>query len=74
VDPDTPDLERYIGVDELAPLLGMSEDWVYEHAKAGDLPSYVFPGGRRRFLYSEVREQMARWRQKPPQSDRLGKA
>jgi excisionase family DNA binding protein len=47
---------------ELAPILGMSLDWVYERAKTGELPSVVLPGGRRRFLYSEVREAMERWR------------
>jgi predicted DNA-binding transcriptional regulator AlpA len=40
----------------------MSLDWVYERAKAGELPSYVFPGGRRKFLYSEVREALDRRR------------
>jgi hypothetical protein len=52
-------------------LLGVSLDWVYERATARDLPSYVLPGGRRRFLYLEVRESMDRWRAGPPQSDRL---
>jgi hypothetical protein len=42
--------------------MGMSPDWVYERAKVGDIPSYVFPGGRRRFLYSEVRKAMEKWR------------
>jgi excisionase family DNA binding protein len=54
--------ERLLSADELAPILGMSLDWVYERAKAGDLPSLVLPGGRRKFLYSEVREAMDRWR------------
>jgi excisionase family DNA binding protein len=57
-----PEPERYLSADELAPILGMSLDWVYERAKAGELPSYVFPGGRRKFLYSEVRDAMDRWR------------
>jgi excisionase family DNA binding protein len=69
VNPSTP--EPYLTADQLAGLLGVSLDWVYERAKAGDLPSYVLPGGRRRFLYSEVRESMDRWRAAPPQSDRL---
>jgi predicted DNA-binding transcriptional regulator AlpA len=54
--------ERLLSADELAPILGMSLDWVYERAKAGDLPSLVLPGGRRKFLYSEVRKTMDRWR------------
>ena len=53
---------RLLSADELAPILGMSLDWVYERAKAGDLPSLVLPGGRRRFFYSEVRKAMDRWR------------
>jgi predicted DNA-binding transcriptional regulator AlpA len=57
-----PEPERLLAADELAPILGMSLDWVYERAKAGDLPSLVLPGGRRKFLYSEVREAMDRWR------------
>jgi predicted DNA-binding transcriptional regulator AlpA len=54
--------ERLLSADELAPILGMSLDWVYERAKVGDLPSLVLPGGRRKFFYSEVREAMDRWR------------
>ena len=57
-----PEPERLLSADELAPILGMSLDWVYERAKAGDLPSLVLPGGRRKFFYSEVREAMNRWR------------
>jgi excisionase family DNA binding protein len=69
VRPNTP--EPCLTAEQLALLLGVSLDWIYEHAKAGDLPSYVLPGGRRRFLYSEVRESMDRWRAGPPRSDRL---
>ena len=54
--------ERLLSADELAPILGMSLDWVYERTKVGDLPSLVLPGGRRKFLYSEVRKAMDRWR------------
>jgi excisionase family DNA binding protein len=57
-----PEPERLLSADELAPILGMSLDWVYERAKIGELPSLVLPGGRRKFLYSEVREAMRRWR------------
>ena len=57
-----PEPEPLLSADELAPILGMSVDWVYERAKAGDIPSLVLPGGRRKFLYSEVREAMDRWR------------
>jgi excisionase family DNA binding protein len=58
-----PEHERYLSADELAPILGMSLDWVYERAKAGELPSYKLPGGKRKFLYSEVRQALARFRQ-----------
>jgi excisionase family DNA binding protein len=51
-----------LSADEIAPILGMSVEWVYDRAKARDLPSIVLPGGRRRFFYSEVREAMDRWR------------
>jgi predicted DNA-binding transcriptional regulator AlpA len=54
--------ERLLSADQLASILGMSIDWVYERAKAGDLPSLVLPGGRRKFFYSEVRAAMDRWR------------
>jgi excisionase family DNA binding protein len=57
-----PEPEPLLSAHELAPLMGMSPDWVYERAKVGDIPSYVFPGGRRRFLYSEVRKAMEKWR------------
>ena len=40
-----PEPERLLSADELAPLLGMSLDWVYERAKSGALPSIVLPGG-----------------------------
>jgi excisionase family DNA binding protein len=61
-----PEHERYLSADELAPILGMSLDWVYERAKAGELPSYKLPGGKRKFLYSEVRQAIARFRQGAP--------
>jgi len=31
-----PEPERLLSADELAPILGMSLDWVYERAKAGE--------------------------------------
>jgi excisionase family DNA binding protein len=54
--------------DEVAEVLGMSRDWVYERALAGDLPSYKLPGGKRRFLYSELLEAVRRFRQGPPET------
>ena len=46
--------EGYLTAADLAPRLCVSEDWVYERAKSGDLPSYKLPGGRRLFRWSEV--------------------
>jgi excisionase family DNA binding protein len=46
--------EAFVTVAELARRLCVSVDWVYERAKAGDLPSYKLPGGRRLFRWSEV--------------------
>jgi excisionase family DNA binding protein len=46
-------IEPWIGVDDLALALGVSTDWVYEKAAAGELPSYKFCG-HRRFRISEV--------------------
>jgi excisionase family DNA binding protein len=53
--PDAPAMEPWIGVDDLALALGVSTDWVYEKAAAGELPSYKF-GGHRRFRVSEVED------------------
>jgi predicted DNA-binding transcriptional regulator AlpA len=46
--------ERFLTAAQLAPLLCVSEDWVYERAKSGDLPSFKLPGGRRIFRWSEI--------------------
>jgi excisionase family DNA binding protein len=46
--------EEFVTVAEVADRLRVSVDWVYERAKAGDLPSYKLPGGRRIFRWSEV--------------------
>lgn len=53
IGPNPPAMEPWIGVDDLALALGVSTDWVYEKAAAGELPSYKF-GGHRRFRVSEV--------------------
>jgi excisionase family DNA binding protein len=50
---ETAVIEPWVGVDDLAHALGVSTDWVYEKAVAGDLPSYKF-GGHRRFRISEI--------------------
>lgn len=51
--PETLSIEPWICADDVAHLLGVSTDWVYEKAVSGDLPSYKF-GGHRRFRLSEV--------------------
>ena len=56
--------------DEVAEVFGMSRDWVYERALAGDLPSYKLPGGMRRFLYSELLDAVKRFREGPPDNVR----
>lgn len=57
---------RFLNVAQVAELLAVSEDWVYERAKAGDLPSYKLPGGRRRFLYDELFAALETFRQDGP--------
>jgi excisionase family DNA binding protein len=55
----SPSIEPWISVDDLARILGVSTDWVYERAASGELPSYKF-GGHRRFRISEVEEWASR--------------
>jgi excisionase family DNA binding protein len=55
MNPKTALIEPWVGVDDLAHVLGVSADWVYEKAAAGELPSYKF-GGHRRFRISEVED------------------
>lgn len=62
-EPSPPD--RFMSADEVAELFCMSRDWVYDRALAGDLPSYKLPGGKRRFLYSELMEAVKRFREGP---------
>jgi excisionase family DNA binding protein len=58
--------DRFLTADEVAELFGMSRDWVYDRALAQDLPSYKLPGGKRRFLYSELMVAVKRFREGPP--------
>ena len=51
--------ERFLSAEEVADLFGMSRDWVYDRALSGDLPSYKLPGGKRRFLLSELMDAVA---------------
>jgi excisionase family DNA binding protein len=52
-------IEPWISVDDLAFVLSVSTDWVYEKAASGELPSYKF-GGHRRFRVSEVEDWASR--------------
>lgn len=47
---------------QVAKLLGVHENWVYDQAVAGVLPSYKI-GGTRRFLPDELRSWIAEHRQ-----------
>jgi excisionase family DNA binding protein len=58
--------DRFLTADQVADLLGVSRDWVYDRALACDLPSYKLPGGKRRFLYSELMIAVKRFREGPP--------
>jgi excisionase family DNA binding protein len=55
----TAPIEPWIGVDDLALVLGVSIDWIYEKAACGELPWYKF-GGHRRFRVSEVEDWASR--------------
>jgi excisionase family DNA binding protein len=47
-------MESMLTAREVAELLGVHENWVYDHAASGDLPSYKI-GGTRRFDREEIR-------------------
>lgn len=49
-------MESMMTARQVAELLGVHENWVYDRAASGDLPSYKI-GGIRRF----VREQVLEW-------------
>ncbi|MCZ7589952.1 MAG: helix-turn-helix domain-containing protein [Gaiella sp.] len=46
-------MESMMTVRQVAELLGVHENWVYDHAASGDLPSYKI-GGTRRFVREEI--------------------
>ena len=46
-------LESMLTARQVAELLGVHENWVYDHAASGDLPSYKI-GGTRRFDPEEL--------------------
>jgi excisionase family DNA binding protein len=66
--------EPFLSAEQVAEIFGMSRDWVYARAAAGELPSYKLPGGKRRFLYSELLGSVRRYREGPPDGvPRLGR-
>jgi excisionase family DNA binding protein len=58
-------MESMLTVRQVAELLGVHENWVYDHAASGDLPSYKI-GGTRRFDPDEFRD----WREQQRQNGR----
>lgn len=65
----TTQMEPWISVDDLAMILCVSTDWVYEKAASGELPSYKF-GGHRRFRVSEVEDWASKCASGKPASGR----
>jgi excisionase family DNA binding protein len=55
-------MESMMSARQVAELLGVHENWVYDQAVGGDLPSYKI-GGTRRFDPDEVRGWIAEHRQ-----------
>ena len=55
-------MESMMTARQVAELLGVHENWVYDHAAAGELPSYKI-GGTRRFDPDEMRGWIAEHRE-----------
>jgi excisionase family DNA binding protein len=55
-------MESMMTVRQVAELLGVHENWVYDQAASGELPSYKI-GGTRRFDPDELRSWIAERRQ-----------
>src|SRR5438093_13112519 len=55
-------MESMLTARQVAELLGVHENWVYDHAASGDLPSYKI-GGSRRFDPEELRDWIEQQRQ-----------
>jgi excisionase family DNA binding protein len=58
-------MEPMMTARQVAELLGVHENWVYDQAAAGVLPSYKI-GGTRRFIREEVLAWIAEHRQPAP--------
>jgi excisionase family DNA binding protein len=55
-------MESMMTVRQVAELLGVHENWVYDQAASGELPSYKI-GGTRRFDPDEFRDWIAQHRE-----------
>jgi excisionase family DNA binding protein len=55
-------MESMMTVRQVAELLGVHENWVYDQAASGELPSYKI-GGTRRFDADELRHWIAEHRE-----------
>jgi excisionase family DNA binding protein len=55
-------MESMMTVRQVAELLGVHENWVYDQAASGELPSYKL-GGTRRFDPDELRSWIAEHRE-----------
>jgi len=60
-------MESMMTARQVAELLGVHENWVYDHAASGELPSYKI-GGTRRFVRDEINGYIAERRE--PERDR----
>jgi excisionase family DNA binding protein len=58
--------EQMMTARQVAAMLGVHENWVYDQAATGVLPSYKI-GGTRRFLADELRGWIAEHRQPSPE-------
>jgi excisionase family DNA binding protein len=67
-------MESMLTVRQVAELLGVHENWVYDQAASGELPSYKI-GGTRRFDPDELRGWIAEHREheRPARRDRKSK-
>lgn len=58
---EQPEPEPFLTADEVAALLKVHREWVYDQAAVRTLPSHRLPGGRQlRFLWSEVMASIAK--------------
>jgi excisionase family DNA binding protein len=65
-------MESMMTVHQVAELLGVHENWVYDQAATGELPSYKI-GGTRRFDPDELRGWIAEHRQAERKQPEPGK-